>query len=116
MSAADRVLIVDDDEATRDLVDLVLSDEGYDVLAAPDGATALAVAKSEHPDVILVDQRMPVMDGAEFIRSYHQLPGEQAAIIALTAGPLDEGVEVDATLTKPFDVEDLIEVVSRQVH
>ena len=118
MSTPDRVLVVDDDQATRELVDMVLSEEGFEVFAAPNGAVALDVVAAERPALILVDQNMPVMDGPEFIQAYHQLPHAEAAVVAMTAKQIDDAArrEADAVLEKPFDIDDLVEVVKQQLH
>ena len=58
-----RILIVDDDEALRESLELVLSAEDYEVVAAPDGASALALLEKGPVDVVLCDLRMPGVDG-----------------------------------------------------
>ena len=60
---AGRVLVVDDHAASRGFLLLALSDEGYEVLAAPDGWVALAFAAEHAPDVVLLDYNMPGCDG-----------------------------------------------------
>jgi len=63
-----RVLVVDDDEVLRDALSGLLSDEGFDVVGqAGDGDTAVCMARDCQPDVVLVDYRMPGMDGIEAI-------------------------------------------------
>ncbi|TMK45546.1 MAG: response regulator transcription factor [Actinobacteria bacterium] len=63
-----RVLVVDDDEVLRDALCGLLSDEGFDVVGqAGDGDTAVCMARDRQPDVVLVDYRMPGMDGIEAI-------------------------------------------------
>ncbi len=115
-----RVLVVDDDENIRDFVTLALSDEGYEVMTAPHGAAALSLIGESQPDVILLDMRMPTMDGWEFSRIYRQTPGPHAPIIMLTASrDVPEStaqVEPEARLGKPFDVDDLLSLVGRYRH
>jgi CheY-like chemotaxis protein len=112
-----RVLVVDDDESIRDFVTLALSDEGYDVMTAPHGAAALSILGESRPDVILLDMRMPTMDGWEFSRVYRETPGPHAPIIVLTATRDVPGraaqVESEGCLGKPFDVDELLSMVSR---
>jgi two-component system, chemotaxis family, chemotaxis protein CheY len=112
-----RVLVVDDDQAIREFVCWVLTDEGYEVASAANGKLALQVLERMQPDVILLDMRMPVMDGWEFARAYRDGRGATAPLIVLTAAQ-DAGrrafdVSADGYLGKPFDVEDLIETVHR---
>jgi CheY-like chemotaxis protein len=64
--AGQRVLVVEDDPALRDLLHTVLLDEGYEARTATDGATALALLESWRPQVILLDLMMPGMDGWQF--------------------------------------------------
>lgn len=113
--SADRILVVDDDESIRQIVRICLSDEGYDVLEAPNGKAALEVVGEFQPDLILLDLRMPVMDGWEFVRRYRLTPGPHAPVIAFVAAlnVLQEcaGLDVVSVLTKPFDLDDLLSAV-----
>ncbi len=115
MTRAARVLIVEDDDGIRDLVDLVLSSAGYEILTAPDGAAALQVVGTVHPDLVLLDMRMPVMDGWEFARRYRAGPEPHAPIVVMTAArdAAQRAAEIDANgyLGKPFDVGELLALV-----
>ena len=62
-----RILIVDDDDALRDSLQLVLSSEGFEVVSARDGQEALGLLASSAPEIVLCDLRMPGMDGMELI-------------------------------------------------
>ena len=84
--AAERILIVDDDESIRQIVRICLTDEGYDVVEAPNGQVALNKLNEFMPNLILLDLRMPVMDGWEFARRYETLPGPRAPVDALRRG------------------------------
>jgi len=117
-----RVLLVEDDEAIRSLVVEFLTDEGYDVLATPDGATALTlVGPPGHwrPDLLLLDMYLPGMDGSAFARKYRQLPLPHAPIVLLTgasgATAAGQTEELGATgfLPKPFDLDALVAMVRR---
>jgi CheY-like chemotaxis protein len=116
--AAVRVLVVDDDESIRQIVRLCLGDEGYDVFEAANGLDALALLPDCRPDLILLDLRMPVMDGWEFARRYRLGPGPHAPIIAFLAALNAEAEAADleavGILAKPFDLEDLLAMVRRQ--
>lgn len=120
MAQEQSVLIVDDDAIIRELMRLVLTEEGFDVIEAPDGAAALELAGQAQPALILLDLLMPVMDGWQFIESYYRRTGPPAPIIALTALALSEARptlpgQVADVLLKPFDLVDLVEVVRRYV-
>lgn len=112
-----RVLVVDDDQGIREFVRTVLADEGYEVAEATDGQQALERCEGVQPDVILLDMRMPVMDGREFARTYRQRPGPHAPIVVVTAA-LDvakDAKEVGANgfLGKPFQLDDLLRLVEQ---
>ena len=70
-----RVLIVDDEPDIRATVSAMLEIEGYDVSEAANGADALQVFEERAPDVILLDMRMPVMDGWQFAEAHRPYPG-----------------------------------------
>lgn len=110
------ILIVDDDEGIRDIVAMALTDEGYRVVTAEHGAAALQAIARQPPAVILLDMRMPVMDGWEFARLYRQGPGPHAPIIVVTAArdASARAAQIDAegVLAKPFGMVALLQVVS----
>lgn len=112
-----RVLVVDDDKGIREFVRTVLADEGYDVTEATDGQEALDRVAQRRPDVILLDMRMPVMDGWEFARTYRERPGPHAPIVIVTAA-LDvakdaKDIGADGFLAKPFQLDDLLQLVQQ---
>jgi CheY-like chemotaxis protein len=119
MSEPKCILVVDDDEAIRDLMRLVLADEGYKVVEAENGAKALSVLKGATPDLILLDMRMPVMDGWAFAAAYAGEPGPKAPIVVFTAARDAEArsteISADAYLGKPFVLDDLIAKIDRLV-
>jgi CheY-like chemotaxis protein len=119
MMARRRVLVVDDDDGIREFVGMTLSDEGYEVLTAGDGYEALECILAARPDLILLDIRMPIMGGAEFMQAYRNTPEPRAPVIVLTAarnaGDSAARIEADAYLPKPFELEELLELVQRFV-
>lgn len=116
---AERILVVDDDESIRQIVRMCLSDEGYDVREASNGQAALETLHVSLPDLILLDLRMPVMDGWEFARLYADTPEPHAPIVAFVAALNAEQECADlpaaAILNKPFDLEDLLQAVRSQL-
>lgn len=111
------VLVVDDDEGNREVIRGALADEGYEVLTAPHGIAALDVVSRAQPEVIVLDVRMPVMDGSEFARAYRRIPGRHAPIIAVTAArdAAERAVEIGAEehLAKPFQLGQLLATVGQ---
>jgi two-component system chemotaxis response regulator CheY len=111
------VLVVDDDDSIREMIELALSSEGYEVVTAPDGAAALALLPRMHPELVLLDMKMPLMDGWEFARRYRQLPDPKPPIVVLTAAQdaARRAIEVGATayLAKPFAIDQLLDLVHR---
>jgi CheY-like chemotaxis protein len=116
VSLGKTVLVVDDDETIRELIEWVLGDEGYEVLVADNGASALTTLEQLRPDLILLDLRMPVMDGAKFVEAYRKLPTRGAPIVVMTAGrgggDLVSAGSAVGRLDKPFEIEDLIAVAN----
>lgn len=116
MTEARPILVVDDDPSIRDLIAMALADQGYDVASAPHGAAALEIVGHMQPSMILLDMRMPVMDGWEFARVYRDQPGPHAPIIVLTAardaGQRAAEITADGFLGKPFDLDDLFSLVA----
>ncbi|SHK37569.1 response regulator transcription factor [Desulforamulus aeronauticus] len=106
------ILVVDDEPAIRDLVQMVLTREGYRVTVVPDGQTALDLLRSHKPDLIVLDLMLPDMSGHEVckkVTEQYQIP-----IIMLTAKHevVDKvlGLEfgADDYITKPFDARELL--------
>ena len=117
---AGRVLLIEDDEGLQDCVQTALGLEGYVVEIAPHGLAALTrlgQADQPRPDLILLDMRMPIMDGWAFARAYQSLPEPHAPIIVFTAArdAAARAGEIKASdvLAKPFALEDLLEIVER---
>ena len=117
-----RVLAIDDDASIRALVELALEVEGPEVRCAPDGAVGLRLAEEFAPDVILLDLNMPVMTGWEFVRAYALVepPPAHAAIVVVTAAHRGEAaaaqLAVAGYLAKPFDLQDLVDLVEATGH
>jgi CheY-like chemotaxis protein len=110
------ILVVDDDPSILAVVREVLDFEGYRVETAPNGAAALAAVDSAHPSLVLLDMRMPVLDGWGFARAL-RARGVQLPIVVMTAAQ-DAGrwaAEIGAAgyLAKPFELPDLLAVIER---
>lgn len=106
------ILIIEDDRDVRSALALVLADEGFRVLAAPDGFDALSSLEGHKPDVIVLDWMMPVVDGAQFVRALRSEYRLTTPVLVITAGRVSRREALDAGaddyLEKPFDLDDLI--------
>jgi CheY-like chemotaxis protein len=118
--AAVRVLVVDDDEVIRHLITLNLEMEGFEVHEAVDGADALSKVVAVNPAVITLDIMMPNLDGWDAAARLRSDPlTSHIKVVLLSARAQEADVRrgtrlgVDAYLTKPFDPDDLIDVVRR---
>lgn len=114
-----KVLIVDDQFGIRVLLQEVLSQEGYTVFQAPNGQKALELVKEESPDLILLDMKIPGMDGLEILRNICRMEVDTKVIMMTAYGELDliqEAMEMGALahFTKPFDIDELRQAVRAQ--
>lgn len=107
-----RVLLIDDDVATLDVLDFSLVLDGHDVLRATDGHHGLALATSEAPDLVILDVMMPGIDGIETLRRLRSAPEtEHTPVIMLSAKVMEDDLwagwsaGADSYITKPLDVE-----------
>jgi DNA-binding response OmpR family regulator len=107
---------VDDDPSILALVTDFLTGEGFDVLAAKDGAEALEIVQSNPPCVVLLDMRMPTLDGWGFAREM-ELRGLRIPVVVVTAAENARAwaseIGADAYLSKPFQLAELLEIVER---
>ena len=115
-----RILLVEDQEMNRDMLSRRLKKRGYEVSIAVDGAEGVDKARSEIPDLILMDMSLPVMDGWEATRT---LKGDEATraipVVALTAHAMSTDREkaleagCDAYETKPVELPRLLETMEK---
>ncbi len=113
--AVSKILLVEDNEMNRDMLSRRLIKKGYEVVMAEDGQQGVDMARSEGPEIILLDMSLPVMDGWEAARN---LKGDDATnaipVIALTAhamaGDREKALEAgcDDYDTKPVDLKRLL--------
>lgn len=120
MDRGEHILVVEDEQDLADVVRVNLELSGYQVTVAEDGAVGLDVARSQSPDLVLLDVMMPVLDGWGVLRAMREDPALQdIPVILLTAlseehdvirGHLDGAIEY---ITKPFEMWELDEAVKR---
>lgn len=111
------ILVVDDYPSIRTFISMALVNEGYEVHLATDGVDALSFLANNHPALILLDMRMPDMDGPTFVNNYRKLTQLPSPIVVMTAAhDFEEAIRnmnVAGLLHKPFAFDDLLGVVTR---
>lgn len=113
--AAQHILVVEDDTATRQVVTEALSDEGFAVVGAQDGAQALRLAAVTHPDLIVLDLGLPVLDGPGFASRWRERADSAGVPIVVMSGRPEgrataKAMSAAAFLSKPLDLHDLAEL------
>lgn len=116
-----KLLIVDDQNGIRFLLAEVFNSEGYQTFQAANGKLALAIVEREDPDLVLLDMKIPGMDGLEILKRIKKSHPGMKVIMMTAYGELDmieEAKETGALMhfTKPFDIEDLRRVVNDHIH
>jgi signal transduction histidine kinase/ActR/RegA family two-component response regulator len=117
-----RVLIVEDQDDSREMLRVLIESMGHIVLERADGGSGLATIEQEHPDVALIDIGLPVMSGYEVARRVRENPRlDDVLLIALTGYGRDSDVATakaagfDAHVTKPADLHVIEEILSRKM-
>lgn len=111
-----RILVVDDDEVILAAVSGILIQEGFRVETATNGSEALDSVERGRPDVVLLDMRMPVLDGWAFARVLREREIDLRIVVMTAAQDAKrwaEEIGANSYLAKPFDLEDLIAVVEK---
>jgi DNA-binding response OmpR family regulator len=108
----EKVLVVDDEFEIRDLLSRFLTEEGYEVIVAPNGEEALELAETENPEVILLDIKMPGIDGIEICKRLKAKEKTRFIPVIMATALWDtysESIESGAEdfVTKPFNLMEL---------
>ena len=91
-----KILVIDDEQGIRDLLDTLLRRKGYDVVLAESGQKGLELFRRERPDVIVLDLKMPGMDGLTVLQQVHSLDPGKPVIILTGAGTAEAEQQVRA--------------------
>jgi two-component system chemotaxis response regulator CheY len=114
-----RVLIVDDDDELAEVLHQTLRESGYAVATVRHGAAALELIGQIQPDLILLDLKMPIMDGWSFVSQYRRSGKASGRIVLLTGHPnvreISQSLGADAYIEKPFELIDLIGTIEQQL-
>jgi len=112
MNPQKNILVVDDEARLVSLVETYLTQSGYGVITASNGAEALALAQHEDPELIILDLMMPVMDGYEFLRAYRAKRDTPIIILTARVDSDDQlagfDLGADDYITKPFRPRELM--------
>ena len=115
-----KVLVVDDQYGIRALLQEVLRRDGYQIYLAASGSEALAIVVREHPDLILLDMKIPGMDGLEILTNIRKTEPSMKVAMMTAYGELDLIKEAGALnaighFAKPFDIDDVRRFVRRVI-
>ncbi|MDH6269258.1 two-component system chemotaxis response regulator CheY [Rhizobium sp. SG_E_25_P2] len=117
---AANILTVDDSASIRLTTNVALSNAGYTVTEAINGAEGISKATSGHYDLIVTDLNMPVMDGLTMIRELRKIPSQMGVPIIFLTTESDGSIKEQAKaagatgwLTKPFDPDNLVKIVRK---
>lgn len=113
-----RILVVDDEDAIREVIAETLELEGYRVEQAADGNAALVMVRATHPDAIVLDLMMPVMDGWTFLKQCRKDELCRCTpVMVMSAyrklGEATHDLQVQACLEKPFDLEVFLKAIQQ---
>ncbi|MBU7451050.1 response regulator YycF [Leuconostoc citreum] len=107
-----KILVVDDEKPISDIIKFNLTKEGYDVITAADGQEALALFNDEKPDLVLLDQMLPEIDGVEVLRQIRSKSETPVIMVTAKDSEIDKvlGLEMGADdyVTKPFSNRELV--------
>ncbi|MDN3494992.1 response regulator [Planococcus sp. APC 4015] len=107
-----KILVADDDPQLVRALRITLAAHGYDVVAAPDGAAAVALAAREHPDLVMLDLGMPHLDGLAVIAAIRGWSTVPIIVVSGRTGSADKVDALDAGaddyVTKPFQIDELL--------
>jgi len=110
------ILIVDDQPGVRYLLDAIVKEDGHNAYMASNGQEAVEIVKRIKPDLVFMDIRMPVMDGAKALEKINEL-GLKIKVVIMTAFTERDVIEkaykkgVIKCILKPFDIEDIRKVI-----
>ena len=112
------ILIVDDDAQLRQSFERILCEEGHTVRTAPTAEEGIALVKKEVPDLVIMDVRLPGMDGLEAFGVIHDLEPKLSVIIMTAHGTTDTAIEATKIgafdyVTKPFEIPDMLDLISQ---
>jgi DNA-binding NtrC family response regulator len=112
------ILIIDDDDQLRRSFERLLTEEGYTILSAPSGEAGLKVLRSQVPDLVILDMRLPGMNGFDTFKAIHDMESKLPVIIMTAYGTTETAIEATKMgafdyILKPFDIPDMLSVIGQ---
>jgi len=113
-----KILIIDDDDQLRKSFDKLLTEEGYNVICAASGEAGFDMVGQEHPDLVILDMRLPGMNGMETFEAIHKMEPKLPVIIMTAYGTTETAIEATKLgafdyILKPFDIPDMLAVIKK---
>lgn len=111
------VLVVDDEFGVAEVLDAILSDEGYHVITATNGRQALARIAEQRPDLVLLDYMMPILDGVAVLRALSADPAAHNLPVVVMSALPEEAISTEtkryaAFLRKPFRIKTVLAAIA----
>ena len=112
------VLIIDDDDQLRRSFEKLLEEEGYDVKGVPSGEAGLKVVQAQVPDLVILDMRLPGMNGFDTFQAIHEIEPKLPVIIMTAYGTTETAIEATKRgafdyILKPFDIPEMLSVIGQ---
>jgi len=112
------ILIIDDDDQLRRSFERLLAEEGYEILSAPSGEAGLNIIQERTPDLVILDMRLPGMNGFETFKAIHATESKLPVIIMTAYGTTETAIEATKMgafdyILKPFDIPDMLSVIGQ---
>ncbi len=113
-----KILIIDDDDQLRKSFDKLLTEEGYKVVSAASGEAGLEMVPQENPDLVILDMRLPGMNGFETFQAINKAEPKLPVIIMTAYGTTETAIEATKLgafdyILKPFDIPDMLTVIAK---
>ena len=118
MSEKSKILVVDDEDALRTVLSIGLTSEGYNVSTASDGDEAISGLQKETFDLVVLDIKMPRMNGFEVLKFIKENHPTTKVVVATGSGDLKDAIEskklgAEGFVGKPYDLVDLLTTIKR---
>ncbi|MBW1803068.1 MAG: sigma-54-dependent Fis family transcriptional regulator, partial [Deltaproteobacteria bacterium] len=112
------ILIIDDDDQLRKSFEKLLTEEGYAVKTAPSGEAGIKIVRSRVPDLVILDMRLPGMNGFETFNAIHAIEPKLPVVIMTAYGTTETAIEATKMgafdyILKPFDIPDILSVIGQ---